>query len=84
MDNNKSKGLMTPVWDGKVETCPRYLDQIEALAEYYDCGDALDEVKMLADCPTKSEFDALLSTQKTPRNLRKSNCTRQIKGCVRS
>ena len=56
------KGLSTPVWDGKAETCPRYLDRIEALAEFYNCGNALDSVKMLSDCPMKSEFDAILST----------------------
>ena len=71
MDNNESKGLKTPIWDGKVETCPRYLDQIEALAKYYYFGDALDEVKMLADGPTKSEFDALSSTSKDPAELAK-------------
>lgn len=60
--DSESKGLSAPVWDGKAETCARYLDQIEALAEYYDCGDALDSVKMLSMCPTKAEYDALAPT----------------------
>ena len=59
MDSNKLKGLTAPVWDGKAERCSRYLDQIEALAKYYNCGNALDSVKMLAECPTKAEFDAI-------------------------
>ena len=71
MDNNESKGLTTPVWDGKAETCARYLEQIEALAEYYNCGDALDSVKMMAECPTKAEFDAISSTTTDPVELAK-------------
>ena len=55
------KGLSMPVWDGKAESCLRYLSQIEALAKYYNCGDALDATKML-NCPTKSEYDALGTT----------------------
>ena len=71
MDNNESKGLMTPIWDGKAESCSRYLDQIEALAEYYDCGDALDSIKMLANCPTKTEFDAFAVGTTDPTELAK-------------
>ena len=59
MDSNESKRLTAPIWDGKAESYPRYLGQIKALAEYYDCGDALDSVEMLSNCPTKSEFDAI-------------------------
>ncbi len=38
-----------------------YLAQISALAEYYDCGDAMDSTSM-ADCLTKSEFELLQPT----------------------
>ncbi len=56
---SESKSISTvPKWDGKVESCAMYLTQISALAEYHDCGDAMDLTAM-ADCPTKSEFDAL-------------------------
>ena len=50
-----------PVWDGKMESCPRYLSQIKALAEYYDCVNALDATKV-QNCPTKTEYDALRTT----------------------
>ena len=69
MDSSETKGLTTPVWDGNAKTCPRYLDQIEALAEFYNCGDALDSVKILSDCPPKSEFDAISSTMTDPAEL---------------
>ena len=56
---SESKTILTvPKWDGKVESCAMYLAQISTLAEYHDCGDAMDLTAM-ADCPTKSEFDAL-------------------------
>ncbi len=58
----ESKGISNvPKWDGKVESCVMYLAQISALAEYHDCGDALDQVAM-TDCPKKSEFDTLQPT----------------------
>ena len=38
-----------------------YLAQISTLAEYYDCGDAMDKT-LMTDCPTKSEFDLLQPT----------------------
>ena len=71
MDYYESKGLTAPVWDGKAETCAQYLDQIEAWTKYYDCGDALDLVKMLMDCPTKAEFDAISLATTDPVKLAK-------------
>ena len=47
-----------------------YLAQISALAEYHDCGDAMDLTAM-ADCPTKSEFDALQPITTDPDEKRK-------------
>ena len=58
MDTSKMKGSSMPVWDRKFKTCPRYLDQIKAFAEYYNCFDALDSVKV-QNCPTKIQFDAI-------------------------
>ena len=55
------KGLSTPVKYGKSETCPRYLAQIKTLAEYYDLGGALDATTV-ANCPTKSEYNLLGTT----------------------
>ena len=58
---SESKSILTvPKWDGKMEYCAMYLVQISTLAEYHDCGDAMDAVK--TDCPTKFEFEALLPT----------------------
>ena len=53
--------MSTPVWDGKPESCPRYLSQIKALAKYYDCRDALD-AKEMQNSPTKTEYKALGTT----------------------
>ena len=59
---SESKSISAvPKWDGKVESCAMYLAQISALAEYHDCGGAIDWIAMI-DCPTKSEFDALQPT----------------------
>jgi len=56
---SESKNISTvPKWDGKVESCAMYFAQISTLAEYHDCGDAMDLTTM-ADCPTKSEFETL-------------------------
>jgi len=38
-----------------------YLMQISTLTEYHDCGDTMDSTAM-ANCLTKSEFDALQPT----------------------
>ncbi len=63
---SESKSISTvPKWDGKVESCAMYLGQISALAEYHDCGDAMDR-RMMVDCPTNSEFDALQLTTTDP------------------
>ncbi len=55
MTEYESKSVAMPKWDGKAESCPRYITHIEALAEHYDCGDAMDETEM-ANCPTKAEY----------------------------
>jgi hypothetical protein len=68
---SESKSISTvPKWDGKVESCAMYLAQISALAEYHDCGDAMDSTAM-ADCPTKFEFEALQPTTVDPDEKRK-------------
>jgi hypothetical protein len=68
---SESKSISTvPKWDGKVESCAMYLAQISALAEYHDCGDAMDGM-MMVDCPTKSEFDALQPTTTDPDEKRR-------------
>jgi len=48
-------------WDRKQDTFARYLDKVEALVIYYDCGDAMDKVAMRA-CPTKTAYVALDQT----------------------
>ena len=59
---SESKGISTvPKWDGKVDSCAMYLAQVSALAEYYDCGDAMDLTSM-THCPTKSKFELLQPT----------------------
>ena len=57
-----SKSLSgVPKWDGKQATAGMYIAKLEALLEYHDSGDAIDRVAM-ANCPTKSEYDALGTT----------------------
>jgi hypothetical protein len=57
-----SKSLSgVPKWDGKQTTAGMYISKLEALLEYHDSGDAIDRVAM-ANCPTKSEYDALGTT----------------------
>ena len=58
MTDSESKSVTMPKWDGKAETCPRYITHITALAEHYDCGDAMDESEMV-NCPTKAEYMTL-------------------------
>ena len=48
-----------PRWDGKEETCPRYMAVFEAIGEYHGCEDVFDTVAMTT-CPTKSEYDLLI------------------------
>ena len=67
--------MTIPKWDGKSETCPRYLVQVEALAKYYECGEAIDETDM-ANFPKKSEYAALdltLTDDKAKAKLYKQN-----------
>lgn len=59
--SDDSKNITVPKWDGKAETCPRYLAKISALAEYYGCGDALDETEM-TNCPNETEFKSLVAS----------------------
>jgi hypothetical protein len=74
---SESKSILTvPKWDGKVESCAMYLVQISALAEYHDCGYAMDLMAMTF-CLTKSEFDALQPTTTDLDESAKENCTWQ-------
>ena len=57
-----SKSLSgVPKWDGKQATAGMYISKLEALLEYHDSGDAIDRSAM-ANCPTKSEYDGLGTT----------------------
>ena len=59
MNSIDGKSLSTvPKWDGAQDTCARYIAQVMALSEYYDCGDAMDSVAM-GNCPTKTEYEAI-------------------------
>ena len=58
MSDYESKSVTMPKWDGKADTCARYITHIQALAEYHECGDALDETEMV-NCPTKTEYMTL-------------------------
>jgi hypothetical protein len=59
---SESNSISTvPKWDGKVELCAMYLTQISTLAEFHDCGDAMDSTAMITFL-TKSELDALQPT----------------------
>ena len=61
--SDESKSISVPKWDGKTDSCLRYLAKIAALAEYYNCEDTLDETEM-AMCLTVREFK-ILSAQST-------------------
>jgi len=54
-ESDARKMLTIPKWDGRVETCPRYLSTIGALTEYHNCGDAMDETDM-ATCLMKMQY----------------------------
>ena len=71
--DSKSVGN-TPKWDGKADSLGRYLDQVEAIAEVYDCGDTLDKTAM-DNCPTKTEYEALDTTK--PVDVQKALLYRQ-------
>ncbi len=63
---SESRSILTvPKWDVEVESCVIFLAQISALAEYHDCGDAMDGM-MMVDFPTKSGFDVLQPTTTDP------------------
>ena len=49
-----------PRWDGEQKTCGRYMAVFEAIGEYQECEDAFDEFEM-SSCPTKSEYDQLMT-----------------------
>ncbi len=65
MSDDTRKMSTIPKWDGRAQTCPRYLSQLVALAEYHDCGDAMDEVEMV-NCPTKTEYGAIIDKTANP------------------
>ena len=52
------KTSMIPRWDGKSESCGRYIAKLKAIAMVTGCGDAMDPTKM-RDMPTKSQYDTL-------------------------
>ena len=79
MDSTKMTGLLMPVWDRKAEFCPRYLFQIEELAEYCDCGDALDAKEMKTVQPKLSARHWDLPI---PMTLQKQNSTRPTRNFV--
>jgi hypothetical protein len=81
--SDESKGLSVPKWDGKEESCPRYLAKLKALAEYYNCGDALDEGTMTSKCPEESEFKSIRRSQSCQMTKRrKSCCINKTNACV--
>ena len=56
--SDSEKSMTVPKWDGEADTCPRYLMQLCATAEYYSCGDAMNADKMRA-LPTESQYENL-------------------------
>ena len=67
------KGITAPKWDGKNNATGRYLSQLEATAEYYDCGGILDPAIAI---PTKPVYDTLTDANDangTRRKLFKNN-----------
>ena len=78
-DSTEMKSLSVPVWDGKAESCTRYIVQIKALTEYYDCSDTLDATKM-ENCLIKSEFIALGTTDTN--HIVKAKLYKANKKCV--
>ena len=65
----------TPKWDGQAELLGRYLGQVKAITEVYDCGDALDKTAM-GTCPTKTEYEELDTTK--PVDVQKALLYRQL------
>jgi hypothetical protein len=68
--SDNSKNITVAKWDGKVETCLRYLAKIRALAEYYCCGDALDKMEM-TNFLNKTEFKSLVASSMRTDDKRK-------------
>ena len=58
--SDEPKSISVLNWDGKSESCPRYLVKITALAEYCYCGEALDKTEMIK-CPGITQFTILSS-----------------------
>ena len=52
-----------PKWDGRADTCPRYLSQLGALLKYHDYGDVMDETEM---GPTKTQYVTISDKTVTP------------------
>ena len=69
---SEEKSVTIPKWNGKPETFPRYAEQIEVLALYYDLGKVMIKTEMSA-CPTKSVYNGLDKTSTDP------NVIQQIK-----
>ena len=75
------KSMSIPKWDGKSKSCPRYVAKTRALAEYYGCGEALDELEMMK-CPSVTQFKILSSqTTCTPDQDFKVELYKQKKQC---
>ena len=78
MNSIDGKSLSTvPKWDGAQDTCARYIAQVMALSEYYDCGDAMDSVAM-GNCPTKTEYE-VIGANPSGNDLKRSLLWRQNK-----
>lgn len=61
-DLGESKSFSVPKWDGKPDTCPRYIDQFEAVAEMNGMREVLDVALMESTtygCPTESEYQGM-------------------------
>ena len=58
--SKESKSISIPKWDRKAESYPIYLAKLQALVEYNNCVDVLDEIEM-KKCPNVSSFKMLLA-----------------------
>ena len=63
------KGLTAPKWDGKDDSAPMYLEKLEALAEVFGIGDALDESEAV-NLPSKAQYEAFTDTTDPNSKLR--------------
>lgn len=58
-NESKLRSILTvPKWDGKVETCMRYLAQITALVKFYNFSNTVDAT-IMATCLVKLEFNMI-------------------------